>query len=205
MSVPTIRTERLVLRRWLQRDRGPFAAMNADPEVMAHFPALLSREESDALVERIEAGFDQHGFGLWALEVRSTGAFIGFTGLAVPSFEAAFTPAVEIGWRLQRSAWGQGYATEAARAALEVAFDEIGLHEVVSFTSTLNEQSLAVMHRLGMTHDPADDFDHPRVLPGSPLRRHVLYRLTANRWRARHPAEHELAAGAQCPGNQAQS
>ena len=184
MSTPTIRTERLVLRRWLQRDRGPFAAMNADPEVMAHFPAMLSREESDALVERIEAAFDQHGFGLWALEVRSTGTFIGFTGLSVPGFEAAFTPAVEIGWRLQRSAWGQGYAAEAARATLEVAFDQIGLPEVVSFTSTVNDRSRALMHRLGMTHDPADDFDHPRVPPGSPLRRHVLYRLTTNRWRA---------------------
>ena len=182
--MPTIRTERLVLRRWLPRDRGPFAAMNADPEVMAHFPAMLSREESDALVERIEAAFDQHGFGLWALEVRSTGTFIGFTGLSVPGFEAAFTPAVEIGWRLQRSAWGQGYAAEAARATLEVAFDQIGLPEVVSFTSTVNDRSRALMHRLGMTHDPADDFDHPRVPPGSLLRRHVLYRLTTNRWRA---------------------
>lgn len=183
-SVPVIRTGRLVLRRWLQRDRGPFAVMNADPEVMAYFPAPLSREDSDVFVERIEAGFDQHGFGLWALELRATGVFIGFTGLAVPGFEAAFTPAVEIGWRLQRPAWGKGYATEAARAALQVAFDEIGLPEVVSFTSTGNERSQAVMHRLGMTHDPADDFDHPRVPPGSPLRRHVLCRLAANRWRA---------------------
>ena len=182
--MPAIRTERLVLRRWLQRDREPFAAMNADPEVMAHFPAPLTREESDALVDRIEAGFAEHGFGLWALEVRSTGAFIGFTGLAVPSFEAAFTPAVEIGWRLQRSAWGQGYATEAARAALAVAFDQTGMREVVSFTSTVNDRSQAVMRRLGMTHDHADDFDHPRVPPGSPLRRHVLYRLTERRWHA---------------------
>jgi RimJ/RimL family protein N-acetyltransferase len=145
--VPAIRTERLVLRRWLQRDREPFAAMNADPEVMAHFPAPLTREESDALVDRIEAGFAEHGFGLWALEVRSAGAFIGFTGLAVPSFEAAFTPAVEIGWRLQRPAWGQGYATEAARAALAVAFDQTGMREVVSFTSTVNDRSQAVMPR----------------------------------------------------------
>jgi RimJ/RimL family protein N-acetyltransferase len=182
--VPAICTERLVLRRWLQRDREPFAAMNADPEVMAHFPAPLTREESDALVDRIEAGFAEYGFGLWALEVRSTGAFIGFTGLAVPSFEAAFTPAVEIGWRLQRSAWGQGYATEAARAALAVAFDQTGMREVVSFTSTVNDRSQAVMRRLGMTHDHADDFDHPRVPPGSPLRRHVLYRLTERRWHA---------------------
>jgi ribosomal-protein-alanine N-acetyltransferase len=183
VSVLTISTERLVLRRWLERDRAPFAAMNADPEVMAHFPAPLSREESDVFIDRIEAGFDQHGFGLWALEVRSNGVFIGFTGLAVPTFEAAFTPAVEIGWRLQRSAWGAGYATEAARGALDVAFDQIGLREVVSFTSTVNERSQAVMRRLGMTHDPADDFDHPRVPPG-PLRRHVLYRMTEVRWQA---------------------
>jgi RimJ/RimL family protein N-acetyltransferase len=185
VSVLTISTERLVLRRWLERDRAPFAAMNADPEVMAHFPAPLSREESDAFIDRIEAGFDEHGFGLWALEVRSSGVFIGFTGLAVPSFEAAFTPAVEIGWRLQRSAWGAGYAAEAARAALDVAFDQIGLREVVSFTSTVNERSQAVMRRLGMTHDPADDFDHPRVPPG-PLRRHVLYRMAEVRWPAPH-------------------
>lgn len=185
VSGPVIRTGRLLLRRWLPLDRGPFAAMNADPEVMAHFPAPLSREQSDALIERIEAGFARHGFGLWALELRSTGAFAGFTGLAVPGFEAAFTPAVEIGWRLPRSAWGQGYATEAARAVLGFAFGDIGLAEVVSFTSTVNERSEAVMRRLGMAHDPADDFDHPRVPPGSPLRRHVLYRMTADRWRAR--------------------
>jgi RimJ/RimL family protein N-acetyltransferase len=183
VSVPAIRTERLVLRRWLERDRAPFAAMNADPEVMEHFPTPLSREESDAFVDRIEAGFDEHGFGLWALEVRTSGAFIGFTGLSVPSFEAAFLPAVEIGWRLRRSAWGKGYATEAARAALDLAFDEIRLGEVVSFTSWVNCRSRAVMRRLGMTHDAADDFDHPRVPPG-PLRRHVLYRMTEVRWRA---------------------
>jgi RimJ/RimL family protein N-acetyltransferase len=160
---------------------------------MAHFPAPLTREESDALVDRIEAGFAEHGFGLWALEVRSTGAFIGFTGLAVPSFETAFTPAAEIGWRLQRPAWGQGYATEVARGALAVAFDQTGMREVVSFTSTVNDRSQAVMRRLGMTHDHADDFDHPRVPPGSPLRRHVLYRLTERRWRAQ--VDEPAAAG----------
>lgn len=179
-----IRTERLVLRRWLRRDREPFAAMNADPDVIAHFPALLSRDESDGVVDRIEAGFEEHGFGLWALELRGSGAFIGFTGLAVPGFEAPFAPAVEIGWRLGRPAWGQGYATEAGRAALVVGFDEIGLHEVVSFTSTANDRSRAVMRRLGMSHDVADDFDHPRLPPSSPLRRHVLYRLTDTCWRA---------------------
>ena len=179
----TITTDRLVLRRWLKQDRAPFAAMNADPTVMEHFPALLTRDESDAFVDRIEAGFDEHGFGLWALEVQPTGAFIGFTGLSVPSFDAAFLPAVEVGWRPQRSAWGRGYATEAARAALDVAFDEFRMPEVVSFTSTLNDRSQAVMRRLGMTHDLADDFDHPRVRPG-PLRRHVLYRMSEVRWRA---------------------
>lgn len=190
--MPAIHTERLVLRRWLEADRAPFAAMNADPEVMAHFPAPLSRAESDAFVDRIEAALDEYGFGLWALEVRSTGAFIGFTGLAVPSFDAAFTPAVEIGWRLRRGAWGKGYATEAARAALDAAFGQFGLPEVVSFTSTVNERSQAVMRRLGMTHDPAEDFGHPRVPPGSPLRHHVLYRMSQSRWRVwvtEHPTD----------------
>jgi len=128
------------------------------------------------LVERIEAGFEANGFGLWALEVRATGEFVGFTGLDVPEFEAHFMPAVEIGWRLARSAWGQGYATEAARTALSFGFEEVGLVEIVSFTTPANRRSRAVMERLGMSHDPADDFDHPRLPPGHPQRRHVLYR-----------------------------
>ncbi|MGH7881712.1 MAG: GNAT family N-acetyltransferase [Candidatus Dormibacteraceae bacterium] len=176
MSRLNIRTERLLLRRWRQADRGPFAEINADPEVMLYFPAPLSRDESDALVDRIEAGFSRNSFGLWALEVATSGEFIGFTGLAVPNFEAAFTPAVEIGWRLAQAAWGKGYATEAARAVLGVAFDELGLAEVVSFTSQANTRSRAVMHRIGMIRDCADDFDHPRLAPGHPLARHVLYR-----------------------------
>ena len=128
------------------------------------------------MVERIEAGFEANGFGLWALEVRATGEFVGFTGLDVPEFEAHFMPAVEIGWRLARSAWGQGYATEAARTALSFGFEEVGLVEIVSFTTPANRRSRAVMERLGMSHDPADDFDHPRLPPGHPQRRHVLYR-----------------------------
>ncbi len=152
--------------------------MNGDLEVMEHFPEPLSHEESDALVKRIEAGFEANGFGLWALEVRGSGEFIGFTGLAVPGFEAHFTPAVEVGWRLARSAWGLGYATEAATAALEFGFGEAGLSEVVSFTSIGNTRSRAVMERIGMTHDPDDDFDHPDLPEGDPLRRHVLYRIT---------------------------
>jgi RimJ/RimL family protein N-acetyltransferase len=180
-----ILTERLRLRRWLPQDLEPFAAMNADPVVMEHFPAPLSRGESDALVDSIEAGFERHGFGLWALEVRESGELAGFTGLAVPGFEAHFTPAVEVGWRLARPAWGRGYATEAGRAALACGFERHGLEEIVSFTSVGNLRSRAVMERLGMTRDPADDFDHPRVPAGDPLRRHVLYRV---RWPERETA-----------------
>lgn len=168
-----------MLRRWRSQDREPFAALNADPEVMEHFPATMTRAESDALVDRIEAGFDEHGFGLWAVEIADTGQFIGFTGLSVPNFRAHFTPAVEIGWRLCRSSWGHGYASEAARRALDFAFDDAGLPEVVSFTSTTNLGSQAVMRRIGMAHDPADDFDHPRLAEGHPLRRHLLFRIRA--------------------------
>jgi ribosomal-protein-alanine N-acetyltransferase len=167
----------LLLRGWREDDRAPFAALNADPEVMQHFPATLSRAESDALVDRIDAMFAEHGFGLWAVEVRASGEFIGFVGLAAWDFEAHFTPAVEVGWRLARSSWGHGYATEAAREAVTFGFDEAGLDEIVSFTSPGNTRSRAVMERLGMTRDPADDFDHPRLPVGHPLRRHVLYRL----------------------------
>jgi ribosomal-protein-alanine N-acetyltransferase len=144
---------------------------------MEHFPRPLTKEESDELIERIEAGFGQCGFGLWAVEVRSSGELAGFTGLAVPPFEAHFMPAVEVGWRLARPAWGHGYATEAARAALEFGFGEAGLGEVVSLTTAGNRRSRAVMERLGMTRDPGDDFEHPALAEGDPLRRHVLYRL----------------------------
>lgn len=174
-----------MLRRWVETDRDPFAQMNADPEVMAYFPGLLSREESDSLVDRIEAGFEAHGFGVWALDVAVNGEFIGFTGLAIPDFDAEFTPAVEVGWRLARPAWGKGYATEAGRAALEVAFDELGLVEVVSFASQVNVRSQAVMRRLGMTHDPVDNFPHPRLPMGHPLRHHVLYRIVQPAARSR--------------------
>ncbi|MDH2443746.1 GNAT family N-acetyltransferase [Amnibacterium sp. CER49] len=174
-------TERLLLRRWRDDDRAPFAALNADPEVMRHFPARLSREESDALIDRIEQHFDRHGYGLWALERRDTGEFLGFTGLAVPRFEAHFTPAVEVGWRLARSAWGAGYASEAARAALAVGFGDAGLDEIVSFTVPANTRSRAVMERIGMTHDERDDFDHPGLPEGHPMRPHVLYRIGRDR------------------------
>lgn len=179
-----LRTERLVLRRWRPADREPFAALNADPEVMEHFPDPLTREQSDALADVIEARFEEQGFGLWALEVAGSGRFIGFAGLSVPRFEAHFTPAVEIGWRLARSAWGRGYATEAAGRALVHAFEEAGLAEVVSFTTVGNLRSQAVMWRIGMRHDPGGDFDHPAIAEGHPLRRHVLWRITSAQWRA---------------------
>lgn len=175
-------TERLLLRRWRDADREPFAALNADPEVMEHFPAPLSREASDAVVDRSVAAMSEQPWGLWALEVRISGQFIGFTGLAVPRFDAAFTPCVEIGWRLTRAAWGQGYAAEAARAALATAYGPAGLTEVVSFTAQGNVRSRRVMERLGMSHDPADDFDHPLLPTGHRLRRHVLYRLDRPTW-----------------------
>jgi RimJ/RimL family protein N-acetyltransferase len=175
-------TARLLLRRWRDADREPFALLNADPSVMEYFPARLGRSDSDALIAKIEAGFDQRGYGLWALELRATGEFVGFTGLDIPSFEAHFTPAVEVGWRLLRSAWGHGYATEAGRASLAFGFESAGLEEIVSFTSAANTRSRAVMARIGMTHDPGDDFDHPGLPEGDRLRRHVLYRTSACAW-----------------------
>lgn len=178
---PALRTERLIMRRWRGADREPFAALNADPQVMEHFPALLSRAESDALVDRIEAGFEADGYGFWALEIAATGEFIGLTGLSPVNFAAPFAPAVEMAWRLTRTAWGHGYATEAAGAALAFGFEELGLDEIVAFTPTTNLRSQAVMRRIGMTHDPAGDFDHPRLAPGHRLQRHVL-------WRKRRPA-----------------
>jgi RimJ/RimL family protein N-acetyltransferase len=167
---------RLRLRRWRHEDRAPFAAMNADPRVMEFFPGTLTRAESDALVDRIEAHFDRHGFGLWAIEVPGVAEFVGFTGLSIPRFEAPFMPCIEIGWRLAVDHWGKGYATEAARLALDYGFETLRLSEIVSFTAATNLRSRAVMERLGMRRDPVDDFDHPALAKDHPLRRHVLYR-----------------------------
>jgi RimJ/RimL family protein N-acetyltransferase len=185
-----LRTDRLLLRPWRDADRQAFARMNADSEVMEFFVAPLTRGESDALVDRFEAGFAEHGFGVWAVEEIGTGAFIGFAGLLHQRFEAAFTPTFEIGYRLARHAWGHGYATEAAREAVRFGFERAGLVEIVSMTSVGNVRSRAVMDKLGMTHDPADDFDHPRVPDGHPLERHVLYRLTVEHWHAPHSEHH---------------
>jgi ribosomal-protein-alanine N-acetyltransferase len=180
--VAELRTARLLLRQWRDDDLEPFAGLNADPETMRFFPFPPSREESDALAERSRRQIDAEGWGLWAVEVTGGASFIGFVGLARPGFEAHFTPAVEVGWRLGREHWGRGYATEAARAAVAYGFEELGLAEIVSFTSPLNEPSWRVMERLGMSHDPADDFDHPRVPADHPLRLHVLYRLSGTAW-----------------------
>lgn len=177
-----IATSRLRLRQWRDEDLPAFAAMNADPRVMEHFPARLSRTESDAVVGRIREHFAKHGFGLWAVEVPAAAPFIGYVGLAVPRFEAHFTPCVEIGWRLAANHWGRGYATEAAAAVLDHAFARLGLDEVVSFTVAANRRSWMVMERLGMTRDPAEDFEHPGLPEGHPLRRHLLYRLSRPAW-----------------------
>jgi RimJ/RimL family protein N-acetyltransferase len=171
-------TERLLLRRWRDGDLAPFAALNADPEVMAHFPGTLSPARSDAMVERMDAHLAEHGWGLWAVEVPGVTPFAGFVGLAEAD-RVLGRPAVEIGWRLARDAWGHGYATEGAREVLRIGFDDIGLEEIVSFTVPANVRSRAVMERIGMTHDPADDFDDPNVdaTAHPDLVRHVLYRI----------------------------
>jgi RimJ/RimL family protein N-acetyltransferase len=155
--------------------------LNADPRVVEFLRGALSREESDALADRIEAHFQRHGFGLWAVEIPTITQFAGFIGLAVPAFEAPFTPCVEIGWRLDAEHWNQGYATEGARAALEFGFRWLQLEEIVSFTVPHNVRSRRVMEKIGMTRSPGDDFDHPLLPEGHPLRRHVLYRLARPR------------------------
>jgi RimJ/RimL family protein N-acetyltransferase len=172
-----VKTDRLLLRRWRDSDREPFARLNADPCVMEFFPRPLSPDESDLLVNRIETHFEQHGFGLYAAELLEDQVFIGYIGLAVPNFSAHFTPCVEIGWRLAAAHWGRGLATEGAREVVRLAFEELGLQELVSFTVPGNLRSRRVMEKLGMTHNPADDFDHPGLPEGGPLRHHVLYRL----------------------------
>ena len=182
-DVRELRTERLLLRAWRSEDRNPYAALNADPVVMEHFPSTLTREQSDEHVDRILTAFEQHGWGLWAAEVPGETAFIGFIGLGIPRFEAHVMPCVEVGWRLARSAWGRGYAPEGATEVLRFAFEEIELEEVVSFTSVGNAKSRRVMEKIGLTHDPADDFDHPTVPPGHRIQRHVLYRMSRDAWR----------------------
>ena len=171
-----IETARLILRPWRDADAAPFAAMNADAEVMRFFPSVMDRDESDAVLERVRRKWDEDGFSFGAVE-RKGGGLVGFCGLSWVRFDAPFAPAVEIGWRLAREAWGQGYATEAARGWLGHGFGAMGLGEIVAFAVPANARSLAVMERLGMRRDPGGDFEHPRLPVDSPLRRHVLYRI----------------------------
>ena len=182
---PILTTARLRLRQWREEDLAPFAALNADPQVMEFFPKALTRAESDAVAGRIREHFARHGFGFWAVEAPGVADLVGFVGLAVPSFEAHFTPCVEMGWRLAREHWGRGYATEAAMAALAFGFETLALKEIVAFTVPANIASRRVMGRLGMRRSPADDFEHPALPEGHPLRAHVLYRLRRADWRPR--------------------
>lgn len=178
--MPAMRTARLVLRDWRDDDLDAFAALNADPKVMEHYPAALTRAESDAMAARIRARIrEQDGWGLWAVEVPGESPFVGFVGLQHVPFEAHFTPAVEVGWRIAHAYWGRGYAPEAALASLDYGFGRLGLAEIISMTVPANVRSSRVMEKIGMKRDPSEDFDHPRLPEGHALRRHVLYRLRA--------------------------
>ena len=185
---PEVVTRRLLMRGWRAGDRAPYAALNADPEVMRHFPSTLTPEQSGEMIDRMIANWHERGFGLWAVERNDTGELIGFVGLAAPTWEAAFTPCVEVGWRLGKQHWGHGFAPEAATAALEWGFANVDLpnDEIVSFTTELNVKSRRVMEKIGMQYDPSADFDHP-LLPGWFERRHVLYRIDRRRF-AEHVA-----------------
>jgi RimJ/RimL family protein N-acetyltransferase len=194
-----LHTDRLILRAWQASDREPFAELNADPVVMEYFPAPLTPAQSDRFADRIEDLWRINGWGLWAVQIAKDQSFAGFVGLNRAEFSAPFTPAVEVGWRLARQHWGQGYATEAARAALGYGFQELDLLEIVSFTSATNTRSQRVMAKLGMQRDPGDDFDHPGIAPGDRLRRHVLYRLTRSAWTSQGQRQ-TVTRGASRPG-----
>ena len=187
MNAPTeFDTQRLLLRQWRAADREPFAALNADPAVMAHFPARLTRQQSDATADYCERHIAQHGWGVWATEIQDTGEFAGIVGLNVPRDDLPISPCVEILWRLARAYWGQGFATEAARGALQIGFKDLNLAEIVAFTVPANTRSRAVMERLGMQRDAAT-FQHPGV-PEGPLRTHCNYRLSREQWLSSTPA-----------------
>jgi 3-dehydroquinate dehydratase / shikimate dehydrogenase len=173
----TIKTTRLFLRPWEETDLIPFAELNADPRVMEYFPSTLSKEESDQLAHKIQSKFEQKGWGLWAVAAPGVADFIGFIGLNEVPFKAHFTPAIEIGWRIAFNHWDKGYATEGAQAVLQYGFETLKLKEIVSFTVAQNFRSRRIMEKIGMKHNPVDDFDHPKLPEGHPLRRHVLYRI----------------------------
>jgi len=183
MVEPLIKTERMVLRPWKEADFMAFARLNADPRVMEYFPGILTQEESDRFAKRICTAMKQQGWGLWAVSVPNVSDFIGYIGLAPVNFAADFTPAVEVGWRLAYDFWNKGYATEGAIAALKYGFETLQMDEIVSFTAIQNKRSQKVMEKIGLTHYPEEDFDHPKLVEGHSLRRHVLYRLKQNEWK----------------------
>lgn len=173
----TIETERLTLRQWQESDKAPFAKLNACPDTMKYFPRTFTEEESNAFVDKTMKIIEDKGYGLFAVEDFESEEFLGFVGLNEPNFEAPFTPCLEIGWRLHKDHWGKGYATEAAKAVLALAFERLNIPEIVSFTSSLNVPSLKVMEKIGMQRDHSGDFEHPNVEDGSPLKTHQLYRI----------------------------
>jgi len=183
-AAPSIETERLLLRQWRQEDKAPYAALNADPEVMKHFPSTLAATQSDEMVDVMSSVLAEMGRGLWATEVKATRTFIGFIGLNLTRF-ALFEPRLEIGWRLAEHAWGNGYAPEGATAVLAFGFERLELpgDEIISFTTESNLKSRRVMEKIGLVHDPARDFDHP-MFPDWPHRRHVLYAMSRDQWKS---------------------
>jgi ribosomal-protein-alanine N-acetyltransferase len=188
----SLETARLILRPWLDRDREPFARMSADPQVMAHLLPFASPEAVDAWIDRQQVHLETHGFCFWAVESKADGTFIGAAGLLRVGYEAHFTPAVEVGWRLDRRFWGQGYAPEAAARAIRFGFEHLDLQEIVANTVPANRNSRRVMEKLGMSHTAADDFDHPLVPIEHPLRRQVLYRLSRDKWSGRDSTSRSL-------------
>ena len=179
MNSCIISTERLCLRKWIDSDNEPFIKMNSDPEVMEYFPQSSTRAETLAMINRINLAFDKNDFGLWAVENKITKEFLGFTGFMIPQFESFFTPCVEIGWRFKKESWGQGFATEAAKACLDYGFNKLGFNKIVSFTSSLNLKSEKVMQRIGMRY--VADFYHPKIEKENKLCRHVLYEITIDK------------------------
>lgn len=179
-----LETKRLILRAWQKSDVESMFTINQDPKVMEYYPSLQDKAQTQRFIERINQHQNKHGFSLYVVELKSTGEMIGYVGLLRPDFEAHFTPTVEIGWRLASQFWGQGYATEAAKAVLHYAFTQINLTEIVSFTTKDNLKSRRVMQKIGLSHDPKDDFDHPNLDKKNPLCRHVLYRITKQEYLA---------------------
>ena len=184
-QIHELETERLQLRQWTETDKNPFAQLNGSEQVMEYFPSTLSPKESDELAERITNKINHNGWGFWAVEVKNKHPFIGFVGLNRPDYELPFSPCVEIGWRLDAPYWGNGYATEAAKAAIAFTFQTLELEKIVSFTALINERSQAVMRRLNMVRAP-ETFLHPKVPAGHTLQEHCLYELSREKWESQN-------------------